>query len=305
MNPPKRRARLHFWQRAVLAAAVGALPQASLADCADPEALIAATERALVAGRLSTVPAFVQQTEQSFACADTVVARPLLGRWYRAQAAWFSLSDAPHEAALAWRSAELAAPGAWTQALGPSLRLERDAALADTSRLGSGTINLVPPARGHRTTLDGLETPYPVSAPPGLHLVQVLEPAGGRAVFARQVFLIDAGELFEIDTGPLSVPTAGATDAAPPPPGAGITASPSPTDGPTAGRSHWPLWVGIGAGVLAGTAAALARSQRSSMQNSTDLAELDAAWSRQRAYGWSAYGLAGLAVVGIGVDIAL
>jgi hypothetical protein len=297
-----RRTGLHC---AVLAATLTVLPRPARADCGDAGALVAATERAVVAGRLSAVPELVEQTEQAFACADATAERALLGRWYQAQAAWFSLSDAPEEAALAWRSAELAAPGTWTEALGPKLRGERDAALADTGPRGSGTINLVPPPTGHRTTLDGLEAPFPLSAPPGLHLVQVLEPAGGGAVFARQVFLIDAGELFEIDTGPLAAPSAPSRDIAPPPPGGAAIAAPLPPGEPTTRRSRWPLWAGIGAGALAGTAAILARSQRSTLETSTDVGELDAAWGRQQVYGWSAYGLAGLAVVGIGVDIAL
>lgn len=272
------------------------------ATCADAADLVAATERAVVAGRLSAVPELVEQTEKALGCADAGVGRPLLGRWYRAQAAWFALSNAPEEARLAWRSAELAAPGVWTEALGPRLLEDREAALATPGASGSGTIGLVPPPTGHRTTLDGLEAPFPLSAPPGLHLVQILDPTTGGAVFARQVFLIDAGERFEIDTGPLPAPIApGRPDAAVPPPHGGVVAPPPAATS----RSHWPLWTGVGAAVLSGTAAALARSQRTQLDGARSLDELDTAWDRQRALGWGAYGLAGLAVVGIGVDIAL
>ena len=72
--------------------------------CDEPQALVAATERAIVSGRLAEVPDLVEATEAAFGCSKAVP-RELLGRWYRVQAAWFSLSDASEEPP--WRGAPL------------------------------------------------------------------------------------------------------------------------------------------------------------------------------------------------------
>lgn len=269
--------------------------------CDEPQALVAATERAIVSGRLAEVPDLVEATEAAFGCSKAVP-RELLGRWYRVEAAWFSLSDASEEASLAWRSAELAAPGGWTEALGPAMRAEQETAIAATVDDGDGTIALIPPPTAHQGLLDGLHVPFPVSAPPGLHLIQITDPSSGRAVFARQVFLLDAGERFEVDTGPL--PAAGSRPSPPPPPGASLAdaVAPAPADA-EATPDRWPLWAGLGAGALAGTAAVLARSQSTAMRNASDLDGLDAAWGRQRAFAYTAYGLGGIALVGVGFGI--
>jgi hypothetical protein len=137
-----------------------------------------------------------------------------------------------------------------------------------------------------------------------LHLVQIVDPGPDTAVFARQVFLIDAGELFEIDTGPLAAPGVAEDQPAPPPLASAGDVPTTPTDAPAARRSRWPLWAGLGAGALAGTAALLARAQSGHMTEARSVEDLDAAWTRQRIYGWSAYGLAGVAAVGVGVGLA-
>ena len=167
---------------------------------------------------------------------------------------------------------------------------------------GNGTIALIPPPAAHQGLLDGLQVPFPVSAPPGLHLIQVTDPSNGRSVFARQVFLLDAGERFEVDTGPL--PAAGTPPSPPPPPDASLADAVTPAPVDTAARpGRWPLWAGLGAGALAGTAAVLARSQSTAMRNASDLDSLDAAWGRQRAFAYSAYGLGGIALIGVGFGI--
>jgi len=296
---------IHGTLTAALGFVAGLLAPARAAlACDEADTLIAATERAVVAGRLDDVPDLVSATEAAFACGRPA-SRNLLGRWYRVQAAWFSLSGAPEEARLAWRSASLASPGTWTDALGPTLKAEQTSAL-ESPATGNGTVALVPPPEAQQTLLDGLHVPFPVSTPPGLHLVQVLDPATGTAVFARQVFLLDAGERFEIDTGPLPGANAGPTGAPPPPMAVSAPVqTPAPVSPDRASRTRWPLWAGLGAGALAGTSAALARSQSAAMQAATDVPALDKAWSRQRALGFTAYGLAGVAVIGVGVGLAL
>ena len=288
-----------------VALAAGLLaPARATAACDEADTLIAATERAVVAGRLDDVPELVSATEATFACGGPA-SRALLGRWYRVQAAWFSLSGAPEEARLAWRSAGLASPGTWTDALGPALKAEEEIALEYTDT-GNGTVAIVPPPDGHQTLLDGLQVPFPVSTPPGLHLVQVVDPGSGTAVFARQVFLLDAGERFELDTGPLPGSSAAPTGAPPPPmPVSTPAETPAPPSHDQATQTRWPLWAGLGAGALAGTAAILARSQSAAMQTATDTETLDTAWGRQRALGFTAYGLTGVAILGVSVGLAL
>lgn len=291
------------------AAALGAvtallIPARAAAACEEAAPLVGATERAVVSGRLGDVPELVAATEAAFACGPPAP-RDLLGRWYRVQAAWFSLSDAPEEARLAWRSAALASPGSWTDALGPALHAEQVRAL-ETTGSGNGTVALVPPPDTHQTLLDGLHVPFPVSTPPGLHLVQVIDPGSGTAVFARQVFLLEAGERFELDTGPLPGGSPAPTGATPPPMADSAPVERlAPGSPDRATRTRWPLWAGLGAGALAGTAAALARAQSAAMQAATDAESLDTAWGRQRALGFTAYGLAGVAVVGVSVGLAL
>ena len=290
--------------RAAALGAVAALltPNRAAAACDEPAPLVAATERAVVAGRLGDVPELVSATEASFACGPPAP-RDLLGRWYRVQAAWFSMSGAPEEARLAWRSAALASPDTWTEALGHTLRAEQARALESTDT-GNGTVALVPTPHTHQTLLDGLQVPFPVSTPPGLHLIQVIDPGAGKAVFARQVFLIEAGERFELDTGPLPGASAAPTGAPPPPLANSTTAeklAPASTDRAT--HTRWPLWAGLGAGALAGAAAVLARSQSAVMQAATDAESLDSAWGRQRKLGFTAYGLASVAVVGVSIGL--
>ncbi len=274
-------------------------PVAHAEDCADPDAVVGALERAVVAGRTDAAAALVDQVEASFGCTPGVAAPATLGRFYRAQAAWLALSGAGEEARLAWRSAQAVEPGGWTPVLGDDLRAQRDAAVATPSPGGTGTIGIVPEPAGFRTALDGAEVSFPVSAPPGLYLVQVLDP-DGTARFAEQVLLLDPGESLRIDIGPLR-PTA------PPPPlpmaSAPTTALP-PAPEPIARKRRWPLWTGLGVGLLAGGSAAMARLQRDDLQSAPTLTALDRAYATQKAWAWAAYGLGSVAVVGVGVGVS-
>lgn len=282
-------------------AAVALTAPAHAEECAAPDAVVGALERAVVAGRLDAAAALVEQVEASFGCTTGIASPATLGRFYRAQAAWLSLSGASEEATLAWRSAQAVEPGGWTPVLGDALRAESDAAIAAPTASGTGTIRIVPEPAGFRTALDGRERPFPVNVPPGLYVVQVLDPGDGGARFAEQVLILDPGETLRIDIGPLT-PAA----PSPPPPEPVAQSAPAPlppAPEPAARPGRWPLWAGIGAGLLAGGSAAMARLQRDDLETAGSLDGLDQAYATQKAWAWSAYGLGSVALVGVGVGV--
>lgn len=180
------------------------------------------------------------------------------------------------DAAWAFASSRGVRPDEWNPLFPADVRAVAAAAVLPA---GEGLLLIEPaPDPVLRTLLDGVPTAFPAPVPLGFHVVQVLDPTiGDVAIAGRTVLLTDPDEQLRIDFGPLAP--------APPP--------------LVRARKPWLLWSSLGAATAAGMGAWGALAQSPQMEAAPTRAALDAAWARQRVFGYGAYALAGLSATGL------
>lgn len=204
----------------------------------------------------------------SLQCAPAEAA--VLSRWYLAEGAAAWLAGDPTAARWFLASRRLA-PDAFDPRFGPQVRAAWESASPD----GRATLTVDLAA-----SVDGkpVDT-WPVAVDAGPVVVQVIA-RDGSVRFFRAVDLAPGDEAL--------LPTLL-------PPEAGTKKKKSPAL----------LVAGGAAAVLAGVAGGLAAGENTTIDQAGSVAELDAASTRQRAFGYAAYGLGGAALVGVGLWFVL
>ena len=263
-----------------------ATPSLALAeDCPDPEAALGAAEQAVIDGRFEDADARLTEVEAGFGCGSLATPGQIARMW-RAVGARLTLSGDPAAARDAFEGAARLDPDGWTTGFGEAMEAEwRAAASAPTQAWGA--LGLSPEPTGFAPAVDGSLHEIPAQLPGGLHLVQVLDTDGG-ALFARTVYLPPGGEVL-VETGPLQ--------------------SHAESEAAVVGKKkhRFPTFLVLaGASAAAsGGMAALAMAQKPHYEEATDLDGLNGTHSTQQAFAYSSYGLAGLALTGVVLQIAL
>lgn len=239
---------------------------------------------ALVAGDRGTAEAALHEAEAAYACAPAGSAQ--VARTWLVQGALRHLAG---EDATPWLAAARALePGGFDARLGPDLRARFDAA----GPSGDASLTLEPALPA---LLDGgARTTWPTATRAGPHVVQVLGDDGA-VRFSRALTLLP-GEDALVPTG--LAPDFRAVTTLP-------AAAPGAVEPPRERRSPALL---IAAGVAAaagGGLAGLAFTQDAAMESATTTTALDAAFTRQKTFAYGAYGLWGVAAVGVGLHFAL
>lgn len=145
--------------------------------------LLDAAERATVEADLPTADEKLRALEAAFSCGP--LAEPeLLGRMWLVEGAWLELQGDAEAAGDSWRAAQRIAPGRWAEDFGTKLRGAYESANR-VAQGGTSVISLDPPLFRWIGAVDGVVVEeFPVTVPPGLHLVQV-GPDVDHVQFAR------------------------------------------------------------------------------------------------------------------------
>ncbi len=271
---------------------LGGLP---MIPCADPAALVEVAEQAVFELRVDDARATLGRIEEAFGCA--VVDPEVLARFFDVEGALLVHAGDRDGATLRFAAARAIVHDGLDPMYGSKVRAVSDA----TARAPiESEIDLSPrPAEDDDVRVDTALVSLPVSVTSGLHLVQVGPP--GTVAFGELV-LVEPGGRLVVSTHRLSAPAA---DLPAPLPAPGAPSSPSPEPGrrgPSVG-----LLVTSGAlAALGGVSAGLAlREQDGAIPSATSVDAVDAAWTRQRAFGWTAYGLWSGAALAAGLSFAL
>jgi hypothetical protein len=299
-----------------------ALTPAIHAACDDVATLIATAEQAVIENRIEDAGATLRQAEAALSCAP-VPEPAVLARMWLAEGTRAYMQSDEKVARLAFAAAARVAPDLWVESYGPQVRKIYQAAAQHDG--GAGSVRVHPNPEGWTTTLDGRAVSFPVEAASGLHVVQV-----GRSAEASEyaeVFFLPRGDTYFILTGLEDTPNTVAeaptepppteptfsepaepaiADATPPAePAQPLPVQPLPEPGPGF-DSPILLVVGGAAAIIAGGAAAVAISQNAAMEDeAVTLDGLDRAYARQKTFGYTSYGLAGVATVSLGLHLAL
>lgn len=272
---------------AVLALLVGL----ARADCPDRGAVLSEIEAALLEAELDTAAEGLTRFEEALACGEIASAEQLARMW-QAEAVLRHLQQRDQAAIDAFSAAARVAPGVWNPDFGVELESLYKAAASRPQGIGQLTIE---PELGHwEGYVDGKRSSFPTNAIAGLHVVQVLGPDG--VGFAKHLFLAQKQTFaVETDLAPIEEPWRPEPEPAPP-----------PILEPTARRSVPPLAVASGALVGLGIGGLIAaKGQDPIMKLASDREALDAAFTRQKVFGYAGYGLIGVgATVGV-LHIAL
>lgn len=242
--------------------------------CGDPEALITEVEAAAFELRVEDAQSALAEVERSFECA--LVGPPELARFWNAEGALALLANDATAAARAFRAARNVGPPPDPNYGKRALAAAQSAGPAE----GIGTLDLSPRPTVFGVRVDGVLGAVPAEVDAGDHLIQVVD--GSRVAFGS-VVRVSAGEAFVLNASfeePLPV----------------VRVQPEPVPPPRASRKRPKgLLVASGALLVGGaTSAGLALRERNGVIPKTeDLDTLEAAWTRQRAFGGVAYGLWG------------
>jgi|GEM_PF-3076935 len=273
-----------------LAAPVLLTSTATASDtCELPTDLAIQAEQAVVEGRFDDMEALVPRFEASLSCAPPVDPETLAA-FLRAEAAWFHLTQFPDEARIAFRSAALLAPDAWTDAFGAELKTAYDAA-ARTESPGRGSIQLEPPPADPTLVvyIDGRETTFPLELNAGIHALQLVRgpESLGTVGTARYGSLVAVFPNEDVRVNPGVLP---------------IEEAPALVGGPR--RPVWLLAAAGGAVAVSAVTAAIAMNQPDIARQATSLAGVNKAEQRQRAMAFTSYGFLGAGAVAGGVYLA-
>lgn len=247
----------------------------------DAEVDRAATE--LIAGDFDAALAALSTAEQSFTCAPATTSQ--VARFWLIEGAALHLRGETAKALAPLAAARAAAPDLFDPRLGPGVRAAWTAATSP----GEGTL-LIEPQRVAFVDGAGVSD-WPVTLAATPHLVQVVGP-GGEVRFGR-VVRISAGDDAVLDTGVSGEPDPIAI------------ADVTPPEEVKEGKSPLMLIVAGVAAAGAGACAGGALAQHAEMEAATDTATIDAAFDRQMGFGYSTYGLAGLAAAAFTLHFVL
>ena len=265
------------------------------APCADPAALVADAEQAVLEARWDDAWDLVDAVEDAFGCSPAA-SPELLARMWQAEGVLHASTGEANAADDAFAAASRVDPDQWNPDYGPAMKALFDAT-AGRSPVPV-VVELRPPLERFVGLVDGVVTTAPFSVPAGLHLIQV-GPQDEPMRFAKVVFL-PPGEHSVIDHGvDETVPAVGAVVAI------GPVVGPPPPDAltdPSRPPRKTPLLVAGGAALALGLGSAIAATtQNAAMTNAASVDSLEAAYGRQQAFGYAGYGLlgAGGALVGL------
>jgi hypothetical protein len=258
------------------------LTSVAFAACPPLDADLERATAAMIAGAFGAAREALGTAESSLGCAPASVDQ--IARFWLVTGALAHLEGDSVAAQRALAAARAGAPKGYDDRFGPKVK-----AIWETARNeGEGTLLIEPPLRA---SLDGarIETwPARVSASP--HVLQVIAD-DGEVRFGR-TFLIAPGEDALVDTGLTA-------DA--------LTARVSSTTETSGRAKKAPTFLIIAAAAAAGAGgcAAGAVLQTPQMEAAQDLSVLDAAHTRQQAFAYSTWGLAGVAALSVGAHFIL
>lgn len=259
------------------------LVSAALAGCPNLDGEIERATVAVVAGDFTTARAALAEGATSFGCAPATTAQA--ARYWLVEGATQQLTGNTAGARATLAAARAAAPELFDARLGAGVR----EAWANAKVDGRATL-LIEPQRPAFVDGAGVsEWPVTLSATP--HLIQLID---GDTVRYGRVVSLDDKEDAVLDTGVAPAPRsiAIATD----------------TKAPVVPKKKKSPALLILAGVAAAGAGACAGGavlQTPLIEGATSNTDLDGAWTRQQAFGYSTWGLVGVAAVSLGVHIAL
>ncbi|HCH66226.1 MAG TPA: hypothetical protein DFR83_25710, partial [Deltaproteobacteria bacterium] len=258
--------------------------------CELPTDLAIQAEQAVIEARFDDMNALLPRFEASLSCAPAV--DPLtLAAFFRAEGAWFHLTQLPDEAHLAFQSAARLAPSAWTPAFGEELRavFQRAAAQPVT---GEGSIRLEPPpADPHLMVyINGAPSTAPTQLSAGLHALQLIRstdaPVQGETARFGTIVAVFPDEDIRVNPGVLPIET----------PRLEVIQ-----------RTRGPIWLLASAGgawLVSGVTAAVALNQPNVAQEAQTLAEVNRSEQRQRRMAVTSYSLFGAGAVATGLYFA-
>lgn len=255
----------------------------AFAACPNLDGEIERATVAVIAGDFTTARSALDAGASSFACAPATTAQA--ARYWLIQGATLQLTGDSKGALAPLAAARAAAPELFDARLGPKVREAWSTAKVD----GRATL-LIEPTRP--AFVDGtgvVDWPVTLSATP--HLIQIVDDD---LVKYGRVVSLDDKEDAVLDTG---VPAAPKTIA--------IATDTKAPEVPKKKKSPALLILAGVAAAGAGACAGGAVLQTPIMEDATANADLDAAWTRQRAFGYSTWGLAGVAAVSLGVHFVL
>lgn len=239
---------------------------------------------ALVAGDFAGAHTAIEAARNSFACA--AANREQIGRFWLAEGAAAHLRADTKGAHASLAAARAIGPSLYDNRLGTDIR----ATWSSAEPLGAGTLLLEP----RRSALvDGAEvTTWPLTLSSGPHVVQVIG-ADGKVRYGRLVE-IGPGEDALVETGlgpePEVVAATGATTS-----GAAGFGSAHVLTEPKQKKSPAMLILAGVAAAGAGAFAGGALAQNAQIDTAADIETLDSAFGRQKAFGYTSYGLMGAA----------
>ncbi|MDP2308196.1 MAG: hypothetical protein Q8P18_19405 [Pseudomonadota bacterium] len=250
---------------------------ASLAiACPNVDAEVERATSALIAGDFAAARTALQSAESSFACAPSTPTQ--IARFWLVEGAAAHLRADTVSARASLAAARATAPTLFDDRLGADVR----ATWAAAEPLGSGSLMLEPRLAA---SMDGQEVgAWPVTLSAAPHVLQVIGADG--AVRYGRVVRIGPGEDALVETGLAPEPSMGVGTALPP-------------SEPRRKRSPAMVIVASVAAAGAGACAGGALVQNAQMENAADLDTLDAAFDRQKAFGYTSYGLAGAAAAAL------
>jgi hypothetical protein len=298
------------------------------ADCDDFATLVQSAETAVSGGRVDEAAATLRQAELSLACSP-VPSPALLGRMWLAEGTRAYMQGDEKVSRLAFAAAARVAPDLWIDSYGPAVeKIYRTASSHDS---GNGSVRIHPNPDGWSTTLDGSAVSFPADAPSGLHLLQVGRSAD-QTDYA-EIFFLPRDDTYFVLTGLEDNPIATVAQVEPEPPveptppvepeapaeveppavaevvPVPLEAQPLPDPTPAGPGFSSPVFLVVGgaAAVVAGGTAIGALAQNSRMEYSSELTldSHDRTFARQKALGYTSYGMMGLAAAGLGLHFAL
>lgn len=188
------------------------------ADCPDPLAAVVQAEDQIQFAQLDLARASLEEALEWMECSQPA-SPALLARLWIAEGAERSLERDSLAARDAFRAANRAVPGYWSERFGEQLRASRDQALG--AKVGEASLEFDGQPSGLEVWLDGRIATFPAWVEAGLHLVQLAAP--GSAVVQSQLVLLAPDEvrvLQPTETALAAVPALVAPPTVPSPPAA-------------------------------------------------------------------------------------
>ena len=238
--------------------------------CTPVPNVIEQAEEDLLNLRLTTFLPIQDSLEQAWACNGIGIPSEIAHAWLL-NAAHLSLNGQNEDAFWVWRAAAQVSPETWNPRLGTQFFEQYQHAhaesLPDSSRLA---VSEVLP-RSIQIVIDGQVQALPAEVSPGPHVVQAIH-RNGRTV-AASIIRVSPNETVELHLGDF-------------------------VQAPARRPAIWRIPVSGAAAGLSIGAAFLAKSQDSVMRQANTQAELNQAFTRQKAMAIASYGLGGLALTG-------